>query len=108
MFKSEKFSSDILNLQDDYPMTLFGMRVEDKAHNNEDGDVPPFYISLNVYEMILHNVMLDSRGNHNLMPKVIMDSLSLDITRAYSELYSFDSRKVKCLGIMKDMVITLT
>lgn len=42
------------------------------------------------------------------MPKAIMESLGLDITRPYSELYSFDSKKVKCLGIIKDLVITLT
>ena len=108
MFKSEQISSDILNLQDDYPTIFFGPRVQDKGHDNEDGDVPPFYISLNIHEMILHNAMLDSGASHNLMPKAIMESLGLDITRPYSELYSFDSRKVKCLGLIKDMVITLT
>ena len=68
----------------------------------------PFYISLNIHEMILHNAMLESRASHNLMPKAIMEGLGLDITRPYSKLYSFDSRKVKCLGLIKDMVITLT
>ena len=100
-------SFDILNLQDDYPMILFGPRVENKGHDKEDGDVPPFYISLNIHEMILHNVMLDSGASHNLMPKTIMESLGLDITRLYSELYSFDSRNVKSLGFIEDMVITL-
>ena len=108
MFKSEQISYVILNLQDDYPTILFGPKVEDKVHDNEDGDVPRFYISLNIHEMILHNAMLDSESSHNLMPKAIMESLGLDITRPYSELYSFDSRKVKCLGLIKDMVITLT
>ena len=56
MFKSEQISSNILNLQDDYPTILFGLRVEDK----EDGDVPPFYVSLNIHEIILHNAMLYS------------------------------------------------
>ena len=107
MFKSKKISFDILNLQDDYPTILFGPRVEDKWYNNEDGDVSPFYISLNIHEMILHNAMLESRASHNLMPKAIMESLGLDITRPYFELYSFDSRKVKCLGLIKDLVITL-
>ena len=108
MFKSKQISSDILNLQDDYPTILFGLRVEDKGHDNEDGDVPPFYISLNIHEMIWHNAMFDSGAIYNLMPKAIMESLGLDITRPYSELYSFDSRKVKFLGPIKDLVITLT
>ena len=108
MFKLEQISSHILNMQDDYPTILFGPRVEDKGHDKEDGDVPPFYISLSIHEMILYNAMLDSGTSHNLMPKAIMESLGLDITRPYSELYSFDSRKVKFLGPIKDLVITLT
>jgi hypothetical protein len=57
--------------------------------------------------MNLHNVMLDFRVLHNLMPKVIMDELGLDITRPYNDLFSFDSRKFKCLGLIKDLVVSL-
>ena len=42
------------------------------------------------------------------MPKAIMEELCLDITRLYHDLFSFDSRKVKCLGLIKDLAITLT
>ena len=52
-------------------------------------------------------LMLDSGASHNLMPRVVVESLGLEITRPYKELFSFDSRKVKCLGIIKDMVVTL-
>ena len=51
--------------------------------------------------------MLDSGASHNLMPKMIMDNLGLDITRPYKDLYSFDSRKVRCLGLIKDLVVSL-
>jgi hypothetical protein len=27
--------------------------------------------------------------------------------KTYHDLYSFDSRKAKCLGVIKDMVVTL-
>ena len=57
--------------------------------------------------MFLHNTMLDSGVSHNLMPKVIMDNLGLDITRTYKDMYSFDSRKVKCIGLIKDLVVSL-
>ena len=57
--------------------------------------------------MFLHITMLDSGASHNLMPKVIMDNLGLDITRPYKDLYSFDSRKVKCIGLIKDLVVSL-
>jgi hypothetical protein len=51
--------------------------------------------------------MLDSGASHNLMPKVVMDQLGLDITRPYKDLFSFDSRMVKCLGLIKYLVVSL-
>jgi hypothetical protein len=50
---------------------------------------------------------MDSGASHNLMPKFVMDELGLEITKAYHDLYSFDSRKVKFLGVIKDLVVTL-
>lgn len=52
--------------------------------------------------------MLDSGASHNLMPKVIMEQLQLDITRPYHDLYTFDSKKVPCLGLIKDLVVTIS
>jgi hypothetical protein len=86
---------------------LFGPRVEQKNLEG-DGDVPPFYIGLNIHEMTLHNSMLESGASHNCMPKAIMENLALDITRPYKDLFSFDSKKVKCLDLIKDLVISLT
>ena len=58
--------------------------------------------------MMLHNVMLYSSASHNIIPRVVAESMGLEITRPYKDLYSFDSRKVICLGLIKDMVVTLT
>ena len=55
----------------------------------------------------MHNTMLDSGASYNLVPKIIMDSLGLEITRTYKDLFSFDSRKVKCVGLIKDLVVSL-
>ena len=52
--------------------------------------------------------MLDSGATHNLMPMRIMDELGLEVTRPYKYLFSFDSNKVKCLGMIKYLVIYLT
>ena len=41
------------------------------------------------------------------MPKVVMEKLNLDITRLYKDMFSFDSSQVKCLGLIKDMCVTL-
>ena len=51
--------------------------------------------------------MLDSSASNNLMPKAVMEKLGLDITRPYKYLYSFDSSKVKCIGIIKYLCVTL-
>jgi hypothetical protein len=60
-----------------------------------------------VYDQLLHNCMLDYGASHNVMTKIIMDKLGLQITRPYGDLYSFESRRVKCMGMIKDMVVTL-
>eukprot|EP00253_Pinus_taeda_P030356 PITA_30356 len=72
-----------------------------------DENSPSFYVSLTTHDKILHNCLLDTGANDNLMPKAVMDELGLDITRPYHDLFSFDSRKVKCLGLIKDLAITL-
>jgi ribonuclease HI len=68
---------------------------------------PPFYISLNVHDKILHNCLIDLGSSHNVMPKVVMKELGLEITKPYQDLYSFDSKKVKCLGLIKYLVVSL-
>ena len=92
-----------LNVQDDIPTILFGLHVDESV----DEDVPPFYVSLNIHNAILHNAMLDSGASHNLMHRMIMDKLGLEVTRPYKDLFSFDSSKVKCLGLIKYLVISL-
>ena len=49
---------------------------------------------------------MESEASHNLMPKIVMDELGLEITKTYHDLYSFDSRKVQCLGVIKYLVVT--
>src|ERR1700722_16220206 len=41
------------------------------------------------------------------MPKAVMERLNLDVTRLYKDLYSFDSNQVKCLGLIKDLCVSL-
>jgi hypothetical protein len=81
---------------------MFGAHIE-----NSKDYVAPFYITLTVHNHLLHNFMLDSGASHNLMPKIIKEKLGLEITKPYQDLYSFDSRKVKCLGMIKDLVVNL-
>ena len=75
---------------------------------NYEDNSSSFYVSLTIHDKILHNYLLDIGASHNLMPKVVMDELGLDITKPYHDLFSFDSRKVKFLGLIKDLAITLS
>ena len=104
MLNSPPGGADILNVQEDNPVICLGPRLEDEQND----EFPPFYISINIHEMTLHNAMLDSGASHNLMPKVIMERLGLEVTRPYKDLFSFDSKRVHCIGLIKDLVVGLT
>jgi ribonuclease HI len=93
---------DYVNLQDDKPTVTIGPMVE-----NQDDSCPPFDISLNIHDKILHNCLLESGASHNLIPKEMMDELGLDITKPYHDLFSFDSMKFRCIGLIKYLVINL-
>ena len=83
-------------------MVVFGPHVEEL-----DSTTPPFYVSLVIHDLLLHNYMIDSGASHNLLPLYVMEQLGLQITRPYKDLYSFDSKRVKCLGMIKDLVVNL-
>jgi hypothetical protein len=95
---------DTLNIHDDHPIVLFGPHVEEM---DDTEDIPLFYVSLKVHDMTMDNSILYSGSSHNIMPKVFMDELGLDITRPYKDLFSFDSRKVKCFSLIKDFFVSL-
>jgi hypothetical protein len=101
-FSNLESQSNVINLEDDKPNITFGPHFEGSRDT-----VTSFYITLNVHDRLLHNCMLDSGASHNIMPKSIMDRLGLEITRPYGYLYLFDSRRVKCMGMIKDLVVTL-
>ena len=37
-----------------------------------------------------------------------MAELGLEITKVYPDLYSFDSKRVKCLGLIKDLLVFIS
>ena len=96
--------NDIVNLNNDQPELIFGPKIEGKY---QEGHVPPFYVSLNIHENIFHKAMHDSGASHNLIHKVMMERLGLEITRPYKDLYSFDLSRVKCLGLIKYLCVNL-
>jgi hypothetical protein len=100
--KASPNAFDSLNLQDENPTVILGPLIEDR-----DDSSPLFYTSLNIHDKVLHNCLMDSGASHNLMPKYVMNEIGLEIIKTYHDLYSFDSRKVKCLGVIKDMLVNL-
>jgi hypothetical protein len=95
-------TSVVISLQDENPTITMGPHIEDGSDAS-----PPFYISLNVHDKILYNCLMDSGASHNVMLKVVMEELGLEITKPYQDFYSFDSKKVKCLGLIKDHMVSL-
>ena len=63
---------------------------------------------MTIHDQMIHKCLLDFGASHNLMPKAVMEDLGLSITKPYQDLYAFDSRVVKCLGVIKDMAVNLT
>jgi hypothetical protein len=101
-FSDNESQANVINLEDDNPGIIFGPHFESAR------DIfAPFYITLIVHDHLLHNCMLDFGASHNVIPKDIMDRLGLEITRPYGDLYSFDSRKFKCVGMIKYLVVNL-
>jgi len=49
-------NEDLVNVFDDQLELIFGLEVNGKS---VDGGVPPFYVSLNIHDKILHNTMFD-------------------------------------------------
>jgi len=94
----------MVNVADDEPAILFGPVIEGSPKGN---DVPPFYLSLKLHQFILHNSMLYIGASHKLMPKATMEKLGLDNTRTYHEFNSFHLGRVKCFGIIKDLVVPI-
>lgn len=41
------------------------------------------------------------------MPKSIMEHLGLEVTSPYHDFFSFDSRKLKCIGLIKYLSVSL-
>lgn len=93
---------DSLKLQEEIPMVVFRPHVDE-----QESSTAPFYVTLVIHELLLQNYMLNSRASHNLMPFPIMEQLGLQIKKPYKYLYSFDSKRAKCLGMIKYMVVNL-
>ena len=104
---ANQIPSYTVNLQEEHPKIFIGSALANKIGNDSNYS-PPFYITLTIHDQMIRNRLLDSGASHNLMPKEVMEALGLSITKPYHDLYAFDSKDVKCLGGIKDIVVNLT
>ena len=68
------------------------------------GRVPPFFISFEINELIIHNCMVDCGATHNMMPLSVIRTIGLDCTRHYQVgecIFSIDSISVLAYGEIK-------
>ena len=61
---------------------------------------PPFYVSLLMNDLLLHNCMLDFGSSANIMTRKVTEQLNLKITRPYHNVCVMDSRVVEVVGII--------
>ena len=61
--------------------------------NNGDG-YPPFYVALEVNQLILHNCMLDSRAEVNIMSFKVINQLESTMTRPFGNVCGMDPRPI--------------
>ena len=70
-------------------------------------DHPPFYVSLMMGDLLLHNCMLDSGSSSSIMTKKVMQQLDLRTTRPYQNVCAMDSRPVKVEGMIENQLVRL-
>ena len=67
----------------------------------------PFYVSLLVDDLLLHNYMLDSGASSNEITRKVMEQLNLRITRPYHNVCAMDAREVEVVGIILNLHVKL-
>ena len=61
-----------------------------------------------IHDKMLHNYLPYSSASYNLMPKEVMELVELSITKPFHDLYAFNYRVVKFIGVIKDLVVSLS
>ena len=72
-----------------------------------NGGRSPFYISLQVKNLLFQNCLLDSEASTNVMPLKTMQQLLLKVKRPYQNICSMDRREVEVLDVIKNLVVRL-
>ena len=96
----EEPSPALNNVQEDPIVILHTMDSRKEDH-------PPFYVSLMMGDLLLHNDMLDSGSASNTMTRKVMEQLNLKTTRPYRNVCAMDSGEVDVVGIILNHQVRL-
>jgi hypothetical protein len=75
------------------------------------GKIPYFYISIENYDVALHNCLFDTGTTNNIMLLAVMEALGMSFTKYYEtskRMYAIDSRKVLAYREIKDFYAWIT
>ena len=88
---------------EEYPLIY----IHTAIYERRSGGHPPFYLTLHINNLLLHNYMLDSGVAMNVMPLGIMKEMGLEITRPYGNVCGIDSRGIQAYGLIKNLKVDL-
>jgi hypothetical protein len=94
-----------LSIQDeskDPPVLLQTMHYDQSKEEHA-----PFFITLVVNDLLLHNCILDSGASANVMSLKVMNQSGLKITRPYKNVCEIDSKAIQVCGVIKDLKVHL-
>jgi hypothetical protein len=75
--------------------------------DRKNGGNAPFFITLIVNNLLLHNCMLDYGVSTNVMSLKVMNQLGLKTIIPYMNVCGIDSREIKFCGLIKDLKVSL-
>ena len=63
----------------------------------------PFDLTFHIYELLLHNCMIDSGAAMTVIAKSIMEAMGFQITRPYNNVRGMDSTHVHAFELIKNI-----
>jgi hypothetical protein len=68
-------------------------------------DHPPFFVSLMITDLLLHNCMYDFGASSNIITKNVIELLNLKISILYHNVCAMDSREIEVDGIIVNLQV---
>jgi hypothetical protein len=89
------------------PYTDAPVILQTMDQNKGNRGIQPFFISLMVNNLLLHNCMLDSGASSDVMIRKVMERLNLRISRPYHNVCAMDSREIEVHVLFNDLQVHL-